>query len=518
GMDRRIGRSFLNAGIGYGGSCFPKDVAAFIHISEQLGVPFSLLKEVQRINAGQKERFLKLIRDTLWVLREKKIAVWGLTFKPDTDDVRSSVAIELVDAMLREGAHVVVYDPKGMEKARDLKAIADAKFAASALEAVDGAEALVIATEWNEFANVDLTALKRRMTTPIVFDGRARFPLSFHWPREHHSALEFVVARTSARRVALAALRNWRRKKEFADAVISSALSKAALHSADRAFAVELFYGVLRNRTLLDFWIRELRHGRVDVDLRDILRIGLYQLFIAKTPEHAAVYETVDLSPKRQHAIINAILRSAARDRRGLQRRANSQPLDVRTSHPQFLIERWTKQFGAGAAEALCTWNNQSPLIYARINRLKIDRHSFLERYRNARTLPNVSNFIELPAPVDALDQGDCYVQDPSTSIACELLQPKPGEKLLDACAAPGGKTGYLAELMANQGLLIACDREPARLNLLDENLARLGVRIAKIVCHDWMKSAVPPEIPSAAPFDRILIDAPCTNTGVMRR
>ena len=326
------------------------------------------------------------------------------------------------------------------------------------------------------------------------------------------------MARTSARRVALAALRNWRRKKEFADAVISSALSKAALHSADRAFAVELFYGVLRNRTLLDFWIRELRHGRVDVDLRDILRIGLYQLFIAKTPEHAAVYETVDLSPKRQHAIINAILRSAARDRRGLQRRANSQSLDVRTSHPQFLIERWAKQFGGGGAGALCTWNNQSPPIYARINRLKIDRQSFLDRYRNARTLPKVSNFVELPAPADALDQGDCYVQDPSTSIACELLQPKPGEKILDACAAPGGKTGYLAELMANQGLLIACDREPARLNLLDENLARLGVRIAKIVCHDWMKSAAPPEILSAAPFDRILIDAPCTNTGVMRR
>jgi UDPglucose 6-dehydrogenase len=172
GMDRRIGRQFLNAGIGYGGSCFPKDVAAFIHISEQLGVPFTLLKEVQRINAGQKERLLKLIRDTLWVLREKKIAVWGLTFKPDTDDVRSSVAIELVDAMLREGAHVAVYDPKGMEKARELKAIADAKFAASALEAVDGAEALVIATEWSEFANVNLAALKKRMTTPIVFDGR----------------------------------------------------------------------------------------------------------------------------------------------------------------------------------------------------------------------------------------------------------------------------------------------------------------------------------------------------------
>src|SRR6476619_6720532 len=156
GMDKRIGRSFLNAGIGYGGSCFPKDIAAFITISEQLGVPFTLLKEVQRINADQKGRFLKTIRDTLWVLREKKIAVWGLAFKPNTDDIRSSVAIELVADMLKEKAHVSVYDPKSMEKAREVEAIAGATFANSALEAVDGAEALIIATEWPEFANVDL--------------------------------------------------------------------------------------------------------------------------------------------------------------------------------------------------------------------------------------------------------------------------------------------------------------------------------------------------------------------------
>jgi UDPglucose 6-dehydrogenase len=172
GMDHRIGRDFLNAGIGYGGSCFPKDIAAFIAISEQLGRPFTLLKEVQRINEGQKARFLKTIRETLWVLREKRIAVWGLTFKPDTDDLRSSVAIEVVEQLLREGAHVVAYDPKGMQKARSIKAIADAEFASSALEAVTDAEALIIATDWNEFANVDLAVLKEKMRTPIVFDGR----------------------------------------------------------------------------------------------------------------------------------------------------------------------------------------------------------------------------------------------------------------------------------------------------------------------------------------------------------
>ena len=172
GMDHRIGRDFLNAGIGYGGSCFPKDIAAFIAISEQLGRPFTLLKEVQRINEGQKARFLKTIRETLWVLREKRIGVWGLTFKPDTDDLRSSVAIEIVEQLLREGAHVVAYDPKGMHKARSIKAIADAEFASSALEAVTDAEALIIATDWNEFANVDLAELKDKMRTPIVFDGR----------------------------------------------------------------------------------------------------------------------------------------------------------------------------------------------------------------------------------------------------------------------------------------------------------------------------------------------------------
>jgi UDPglucose 6-dehydrogenase len=142
---------------------------------------------VQQINAAQKDRFLKRIRETLWVLREKKIAVWGLTFKPDTDDIRSSVAIELVAGMLREGAHVAAYDPKGMEKAREVKTIAEARFAPTALEAVEGAEALVIATEWSDFANVDLSVVREKMTTPIVFDGRNLFnpetmrQLGFHY-------------------------------------------------------------------------------------------------------------------------------------------------------------------------------------------------------------------------------------------------------------------------------------------------------------------------------------------------
>jgi UDPglucose 6-dehydrogenase len=175
GADKRIGRSFLNAGLGYGGSCFPKDIAAFIAISEQIGEPFQLLREVQRINQYQRERFVKRLRDTLWVLKEKRIAVWGLTFKPDTDDVRNSVAVDLVNDLLREGAQVTAYDPKGNERVQELNLCPGVRLANSALEAVQDAETLVLATEWPDFGNVDLTEVRRRMHTPIVFDGRNLF-------------------------------------------------------------------------------------------------------------------------------------------------------------------------------------------------------------------------------------------------------------------------------------------------------------------------------------------------------
>ena len=172
GMDKRIGRNFLNAGIGYGGSCFPKDIAAFIAISEELGVTFTLLKEVEKINRSQRDRFLAKIREALWVLKDKKIAVWGLAFKPDTDDVRCSVAIDLVNDLFAEGAEVTVYDPKGTEKALEFNLINGAKVAKSPLAAAEGAEALVIATEWNDFTTVDLDALKKTMHSPMIFDGR----------------------------------------------------------------------------------------------------------------------------------------------------------------------------------------------------------------------------------------------------------------------------------------------------------------------------------------------------------
>jgi UDPglucose 6-dehydrogenase len=170
GADKRIGRAFLNSGIGYGGSCFPKDLSAFIRISQELGYDFRLLKEVEAINRDQKERFLKKVREALWVLRHKKIGVLGLAFKGNTDDVRSSVAIGIVQQLIAEGAEIRAHDPQAMEKAHAL--VPEAKMVASAEEVADGADALLLLTEWNEFKSLPWLAMKKRMLSPLLFDGR----------------------------------------------------------------------------------------------------------------------------------------------------------------------------------------------------------------------------------------------------------------------------------------------------------------------------------------------------------
>lgn len=327
------------------------------------------------------------------------------------------------------------------------------------------------------------------------------------------------MTRSSARGVALSALQRWRKEDNRADTIIARSFVETALSAADRAFALELFYGVLRNLTLLDFWIAQLRRAHIDVDVRDILRLGLYQLFRLETPEHAAVNETVGLAAARGRALINAVLRAAVRRRNELRSLSAAQPLAVRESHPQLLIARWQENFGAVTAEALCRWNNQPPPIYGRVNGIRIGREKFLELYPDARPLPRNKQFVAFDSfPNAAVDHGHCYVQDPSTAIACHLLGPQPGEKLLDACAAPGGKTAYLAELTQNRGLIVACDRAPERLALLDENMKRMGAAIVQRFPIDWTRDPVPEKITATAPFDRVLVDAPCTNTGVMRR
>ncbi len=172
GMDKRISRHFLNAGLGYGGSCFPKDVKGFINVAEQLGAPMQLLKEVESINEKQLERFLGRIRKKLWVLRNKRIAVWGIAFKQNTDDVRESVAVKLIKRLCDEGAIVTAYDPKAAQTGAAALEGYKVNIVDDMYECARDAEVLVVATEWKQFAMANLVKVRELMRLPIIFDGR----------------------------------------------------------------------------------------------------------------------------------------------------------------------------------------------------------------------------------------------------------------------------------------------------------------------------------------------------------
>lgn len=171
GADSRIGHRFLNPGIGYGGSCFPKDVMAFRAVARECGYDFRLLDEVMRINEEQRQRFLRKVRSALWTLRGKHLGVLGLAFKGGTDDIRESPALFLVQALLQEGCKITAFDPAAMERAQEVMN-SSLKYAGSPYEAATGADALLILTEWEEFANLDLERLVRELKYPIVIDGR----------------------------------------------------------------------------------------------------------------------------------------------------------------------------------------------------------------------------------------------------------------------------------------------------------------------------------------------------------
>jgi UDPglucose 6-dehydrogenase len=170
GLDTRIGSSFLNPGIGFGGFCFPKDVQAFIRIAEKSGCDFSLLKEVEKINQQRIRHFIGKVREELWVMRGKKIAIWGLAFKPNTDDVRFAPSVALIRALVDEGVVVNAYDPQATAKARAV--LPDIQYSATPYEAAQDAEAVLIVTEWEEFRGMDWKALKSIMERPLIIDGR----------------------------------------------------------------------------------------------------------------------------------------------------------------------------------------------------------------------------------------------------------------------------------------------------------------------------------------------------------
>ncbi len=170
GYDKRIGRQFLESGIGYGGSCFPKDVDAFIQIAAKLGYDFGLLKAVKKINNEQRAFFIRKIEESLWILKDKRIGILGLSFKPGTDDLRNAPSINIINSLLESGAKIKAYDPQAMEKAKLI--LKKVEFCRNPYEVAKSSDALVIVTEWNEFKELDFRRIKKLLKQPLIIDGR----------------------------------------------------------------------------------------------------------------------------------------------------------------------------------------------------------------------------------------------------------------------------------------------------------------------------------------------------------
>ena len=336
------------------------------------------------------------------------------------------------------------------------------------------------------------------------------------------------------RQIAARVLSQRQTSSEFTENLLDIALANAQLAPVDRGLCHELVYGVVRWQATLDCLItrktdpsRELRPA-----FRNLLRLGLYQIFfLDRIPPHAAVHETVEQAKMAgyhtQAGMINAVLRAHLREFDAIKKILTdmkiSQPA-LGWSHPGWLVEKWRKHFGDEKTRALLEWNNTPPKTCARINTLKTDAAKLVTRWREedveydfiTRDWTGENLMFELKShpPLNSLGSfrdGWFYVQDPSTLLAPALLGALPGETVLDLCAAPGGKTTYIAQQMDDEGKIIAADVSPDRLKLIRDNCQRLGVTCVEPVLSETFNLE-----PST--FNLVLLDAPCSNTGVLRR
>jgi 16S rRNA (cytosine967-C5)-methyltransferase len=320
----------------------------------------------------------------------------------------------------------------------------------------------------------------------------------------------------------------------FVEDRLEAELARTRLSPPDRHLCQELVYGIVRWQAALDWLIGRKTDSRAQKPmLQNLLRLGLYQIFwLDRIPDHAAVHETVELARQSgfntQAGFINAVLRGYLRNfdatKSLLGGLKTTQP-HLGYSHPEWLVVRWQRRWGADRTAQLMEWNNTPPKAFARVNTLRADPGSLLAQWREENVEydfvrqdwigENAVFELKSHPPLGrlpSLEQGLFYVQDPSTLLAVHDLDPQPGESVLDLCAAPGGKLTALAQLMRNEGRILAHDTTPDRLKLIEQNCARLGVTCVQTVLPSAFDSH------PSTPFDRILIDAPCSNTGVMRR
>nr|WP_246560083.1 16S rRNA (cytosine(967)-C(5))-methyltransferase RsmB [Geobacter grbiciae] len=353
--------------------------------------------------------------------------------------------------------------------------------------------------------------------------------------RTNTTIKELSVTRSNPRRTALDILLRVERDRAFAEQLLDRELSLGTLTGPDRGLLTELVYGVLRRQGTLDFLVDAFaasRSGKLERAILVILRLGLYQLFfLDRIPASAAVNESVNLAKAvapRAAGFVNAVLRRADRERDSLpwpDRGADPAAyIAVRHSHPRWLVEQWIEQLGIPEAEELAVAMAEQAPLTIRVNTLKTTREAFMEELAAAGI--TVEPTVWAPHGVRILSrtavttlpgfaEGLFAVQDESSQLAVFFLDPQPGERILDVCAAPGGKATYLAQLMENRGEVLACDISAKKLRLVAEAAARLGIGIIHTMAGDATKPGVGAGEP---PFDRILLDAPCSGFGVIRR
>lgn len=348
---------------------------------------------------------------------------------------------------------------------------------------------------------------------------------------EEEAGTDKVVSQINARTKIIEILTKVETRQAFTDKLLDREIDE--LNELDRSLVTEVVNGVLRWQYRLDWILSQLYVGEYEnliPDVKNNLRASTYQLiYLDQIPAYAVLNEAVEIAKNKFNQktanLINAILRNFLRQQKKLEYlEMQLEVLDriaVKYSHPKWLVQRWIEFWGIDEVEPLCEYNNSRPRISVRINRSIADDKSFLRTleenniaYEVHKDFPDfvwIDNFSEF-RKLEFLKKGWVSVQDVSAGIPVVLLDPNPGEYILDMCAAPGGKAGYIAERMQNDGFIIAIERHYSRAKFLQDNLSRLNIKIAQIICADSL------QLPVKIQFDKILIDAPCTGFGVLNK
>lgn len=337
------------------------------------------------------------------------------------------------------------------------------------------------------------------------------------------------------REIALKTIYEINEKGAYSNIALSKQLESNTLKDVDRAFVTDLVYGTIKWKLTIDYIISKFsstKLKKISPWILNLLRLGVYQiLYMDRIPESAACNESVKLSKKYGHAassgFVNGVLRNIARKKDSISYPDKQKDpvlyLSVRYSHPDWLVNEWINNFGVEFTESLLISNNEVPDFTIRVNTLKTTKEELISNFRKsgleasegravdeALVLKNPGSFLKL----DVYKAGHFQVQDESSMLSSKILDPKPGELVIDVCSAPGGKTTHMAQLMNNKGSIIARDIHEHKINLIDEASERLGISIVKAQVYDALM--VDESLVEKA--DRVLVDAPCTGYGIIRK